>query len=66
MTLTRRSALTFAGGVVAVGVVGYLGWREIAPAPRAAGAADRPCGDRPRRQGTNARRSERWAIRRPR
>jgi protein-disulfide isomerase len=33
MTLTRRSALTFAGGVVAVGVVGYFGWRGFAPVP---------------------------------
>ena len=33
MTLTRRSALTFAGGVAAIGVAGYLGWREFAPVP---------------------------------
>jgi protein-disulfide isomerase len=33
MTLTRRATLTIAGGAVAVGVIGYLGWRQFAPAP---------------------------------
>ncbi|HEY2616641.1 MAG TPA: thioredoxin domain-containing protein [Acetobacteraceae bacterium] len=33
MTLTRRSTLTIAGGAVAVGVLGYLGWRQFTPAP---------------------------------
>ena len=33
MTLTRRSTLTIAGGAVAVGVLGYLGWRRFTPTP---------------------------------
>jgi protein-disulfide isomerase len=33
MTLTRRSTLTVAGGAVAVGVLGYLGWRQFTPTP---------------------------------
>ena len=33
MTLTRRSALNLAGGVAAVGAVGYLGWRRFSPPP---------------------------------
>ena len=33
MTLSRRATLTIAGGAVAVGVIGYLGWRQYAPAP---------------------------------
>ena len=33
MTLTRRSTLTIAGGAVAVGVLGYFGWRRFTPAP---------------------------------
>lgn len=33
MPLTRRATLSLAGGVVAVGVLGYLGWREFTPAP---------------------------------
>jgi protein-disulfide isomerase len=35
MTLTRRSALTLAGGAVAVGVAGYFGWRQFTPSPAA-------------------------------
>jgi protein-disulfide isomerase len=49
MPLTRRSTLSLAGGVVAVGVLGYLGWREFGtpamsestappPGPTASGA----------------------------
>jgi protein-disulfide isomerase len=33
MPLTRRSTLSLAGGAVAVGVIGYIGWRELRPAP---------------------------------
>src|SRR5579863_1861871 len=29
MPLTRRTTLSLAGGAVAVGVLGYLGWREF-------------------------------------
>ena len=33
MTLTRRSSLTIATGVVSAGVLGFLGWRRISPPP---------------------------------
>ncbi len=33
MPLTRRATLSLAGGAVAVGVLGYLGWREFVPVP---------------------------------
>jgi protein-disulfide isomerase len=33
MPVTRRTALSLAGGVIAVGVIGYLGWREFTPQP---------------------------------
>ena len=33
MTLTRRSSLTIATGVIGAGVVGFLGWRRISPPP---------------------------------
>ena len=33
MPLTRRATLSVAGGAVAVGVLGYLGWREFGPIP---------------------------------
>jgi protein-disulfide isomerase len=36
MTLTRRSTLRLAGGVVAVGVLGYFGWRQFTPGPQPA------------------------------
>ena len=39
MTLTRRSTLTIAGGALAVGVLGYLGWRRFIPTPVAVVAA---------------------------
>jgi protein-disulfide isomerase len=33
MTLTRRSMLSLAGGVVVIGGVGYLGWRQFRTPP---------------------------------
>ncbi len=33
MTLSRRSTLTLAGGVVAAGAIGWLGWQRFSPAP---------------------------------
>jgi len=33
MLLTRRSTLSLAGGVIAAGAVGYLGWGRIVPQP---------------------------------
>jgi protein-disulfide isomerase len=33
MTLTRRSTLSLAGGVAAMGLVGYLGWHGFGPGP---------------------------------
>jgi protein-disulfide isomerase len=51
MPLTRRSTLSLAGGVVAVGVLGYLGWRELgspsAPAISAAPPAQAATGTAP-------------------
>ena len=35
MPLTRRSNLSLAGGALTVGVLGYLGWREVRPSPAA-------------------------------
>src|ERR1700691_5031506 len=35
MPLTRRSNLSLAGGALTVGVLGYLGWRELRPSPAA-------------------------------
>jgi protein-disulfide isomerase len=38
MKLTRRSSLTLVGGAVAVGVLGYVGWRRFTPTPQPAHA----------------------------
>ncbi len=65
MTLTRRSTLTIAGGAVAAGVFGYLGWRQFAGT--AALMPAQPTGRATAsRQTTSTRRSGRSAIRRPR
>jgi protein-disulfide isomerase len=42
MPLTRRSTLSLAGGAVAVGVLGYVGWREFRPAPEPETGAQPP------------------------
>ena len=52
MTLTRRSTLTIAGGAVAAGVVGYLGWPVARRRPAAAQAA-------PHHAGGDQRKAER-------
>jgi protein-disulfide isomerase len=59
MTLSRRSTLTLAGGAVAVGVLGYLGWRQFRPAPAPflpmqpmAAAAATPAGDQRKTERT--------------
>ena len=44
MPLSRRSTLVAAGGVVAVGVLGYLGWRELAPEPAPPALPPMPAG----------------------
>ncbi len=40
MTLTRRSTLSLAGGVAAMGLVGYLGWYGFGPRPLLAAQPD--------------------------
>ena len=47
MMLTRRASLTIAGGAVAVGVIGYLGWRQFAPAPSPIAQAPTPVATTP-------------------
>jgi len=55
MTLTRRSTLTVAGGAVAVGVLGYLGWRQFTPAP----AQSQPTAATTSTPGADQRKAER-------
>ncbi len=56
MPLTRRSILTLAGGVVAVGVLGSLGWREFRPVSEseAQTPAQAPSGQTPSAAGVTA------------
>jgi len=56
MTLSRRSTLSIAGGVVAVGVIGYLGWRQFDPPPPAPDVAPQPA---PSAAAADERKSER-------
>lgn len=61
MTLTRRSTLTIAGGAVAVGALGYLGWRQFTPAasPPAAAQNLAPSTDTTAVAGGDLRKTER-------
>ncbi len=45
MTLTRRSALSLAGGVAVTGLVGHLGWPIVGPALAVQPTPATPTGD---------------------
>ena len=71
MTLTRRTVLSLAGGAVAVGGAGYLGWRSRSPPPalgarRAAAAASSATLTRDQATEAEHRPARGWATRRPR
>jgi protein-disulfide isomerase len=63
MPLSRRSALSLAGGAVAIGVLGYLGWREFGapPAPEipAQPPAQSPTAPAPQVQAEDQRKATR-------